>query len=205
MVLCGCHSYFGFRFFPSPRAKHLASLPRMRCAASRRIAAPAAPSRSMHSRAPMRPAFPRRAENKKEPLPPPLQPVDAHHSWHPQTQPSQLIKPRSPDEFLKINEEVKPDHKASTQQVSSLEGVPEYELGRRVFISRPTRSATQAAYGTTSGWVLAYQHEDRWTNPMMGWTSTRDPYTNLKLRFDTLEEAIECVTRAAQVLLGWWY
>lgn len=95
---------------------------------------------------------------------------------------------------MAANERVVPEIGVGRETVSSLSGTPEYELGRRVFISRPARAMSQAGcMAKTGGWKLTYQHEDRWANPLMGWTSTRDPYTNLTLRFETLDEALEHV------------
>jgi NADH dehydrogenase (ubiquinone) Fe-S protein 4 len=33
--------------------------------------------------------------------------------------------------------------------------------------------------------------DDRWTNPLMGWTSTADPLSNLGLAFPTKEAAVD--------------
>lgn len=40
------------------------------------------------------------------------------------------------------------------------------------------------------GWRLVFPRTQFWENPLMGWTSTRDPLTNLVLNFDTKEQAI---------------
>eukprot|EP00007_Cunea_sp_BSH-02190019_P005145 CAMPEP_0174241376 /NCGR_PEP_ID=MMETSP0417-20130205/23131_1 /TAXON_ID=242541 /ORGANISM="Mayorella sp, Strain BSH-02190019" /LENGTH=90 /DNA_ID=CAMNT_0015320603 /DNA_START=236 /DNA_END=508 /DNA_ORIENTATION=+ len=44
-------------------------------------------------------------------------------------------------------------------------------------------------------WMLDFVRESTWSNPLMGWTSTRDPTTNLHLAFDTKEEAIAYAER----------
>lgn len=142
-----------------------------------------APVRSFHTRSQaMRPSSVRRADKPAA--------ASAAGSAPPKRVPPQLRPKPNLEEYEAINAAVHPYHEASRETVASLEGIPEYELGRRAFIARPSKSATQAGHAKTGGWELTYQHEDRWENPLMGWTSTRDPYTNLSLRFDTLEEAI---------------
>jgi ETC complex I subunit conserved region len=37
--------------------------------------------------------------------------------------------------------------------------------------------------------------EDRWTNPLMGWTSTGDPLSNMGIQFPTKEAAVEYAER----------
>ena len=42
--------------------------------------------------------------------------------------------------------------------------------------------------------------QERWSNPLMGWTSTADPMSNVQLTFSTPEQAIKfCKKR------GWKY
>lgn len=156
--------------------------------ARRAHAAPcSAPRRAIHQRAPMRPPSVRRAEAKA-----PAAGAAPAAKPEPKPQLPPQLRPRTQlEDIIKINEQVKPDHDATRGSVSAVEGIPEYELGRRVFISRPAKSMTQAGNTKTQGWKITYQHEDRWRNPLMGWTSTRDPYTNLSLTFTSLEEAIE--------------
>jgi hypothetical protein len=40
----------------------------------------------------------------------------------------------------------------------------------------------------------------RWTNPLMGWTSTADPQSQVTLYFDTQDEAIRFATRQGEPL-----
>ena len=40
------------------------------------------------------------------------------------------------------------------------------------------------------GWQLYFQHEQKWSNPLTGWTSSADPMTSIKMTFDTKEQAI---------------
>ena len=57
-------------------------------------------------------------------------------------------------------------------------------------IYRPTKSAMQSGRANTQKWVLDYaQATPRLPDPLMGWTSAADTLNQVRLRFDTLEEA----------------
>jgi ETC complex I subunit conserved region len=62
------------------------------------------------------------------------------------------------------------------------------------------RVATQQGRGSaTHVWRMQFEKisgkEDRWTNPLMGWTSTSDPLSTLGLTFPTKVAAIEYAKR----------
>jgi hypothetical protein len=58
-------------------------------------------------------------------------------------------------------------------------------------IYKPARTAMQSGTGNTKEWVLDYEPEEpRLVEPLMGWTSSGDMKQELRLRFDTKEEAI---------------
>jgi hypothetical protein len=62
-------------------------------------------------------------------------------------------------------------------------------------IFRPAPSATQSAPGEKP-WVLIYDRASpREIEPLMGWTSSSDMKSQIKLRFDTKEEAIDYAKR----------
>ena len=48
----------------------------------------------------------------------------------------------------------------------------------------------QSGLGKTSKWILVYETKDPTNNPLMGWESSSDTYTELKLEFSTKELAI---------------
>ena len=48
----------------------------------------------------------------------------------------------------------------------------------------------QSGYGKSSKWILEFETNDPTTNPLMGWESSTDTYTELKLEFSTKELAI---------------
>jgi hypothetical protein len=58
-------------------------------------------------------------------------------------------------------------------------------------IYKPARSAMQSGTGNTKEWVLDYEPErPPVIEPLMGWTSSSDMKQEVRLRFDTKEEAI---------------
>lgn len=57
-------------------------------------------------------------------------------------------------------------------------------------IYRPSRAATQSGQAKSSRWILEFEAETaREIEPLMGWTSSRDTRSQVKLYFATREEA----------------
>ncbi len=62
----------------------------------------------------------------------------------------------------------------------------------RARIYQPTRTAMQSGTANTKGWVLDYAPDSaREVDPLMGWTSSTDMESQVRLRFDTRAEAEE--------------
>lgn len=58
-------------------------------------------------------------------------------------------------------------------------------------IFKPSKSAMQSGLATTKEWVLEHEAaERREVEPLMGWTSSGDTRTQVRLFFDTKEEAV---------------
>jgi len=58
-------------------------------------------------------------------------------------------------------------------------------------IYRPARTAMQSGTANTKEWVLDYEPEQpRTVEPLMGWTSSADMKQEVRLHFDTKDEAI---------------
>ncbi len=58
-------------------------------------------------------------------------------------------------------------------------------------IYKPARTAMQSGTANTKEWVLDYEPEEpRTVEPLMGWTSSGDMKQELRLRFDSKEDAI---------------
>ena len=59
-------------------------------------------------------------------------------------------------------------------------------------IYQPARTAMQSGTAKTKYWVLDFAPESaRSVDPLMGWTSSPDTQAQVKLRFETKEEALE--------------
>ena len=54
----------------------------------------------------------------------------------------------------------------------------------------PNKSPMQSGLGKTYKWVLEFETKDPSKNPLMGWESSSDTYTELKLEFSSKELAI---------------
>ena len=61
---------------------------------------------------------------------------------------------------------------------------------RKAKIYIPNKNPMQSANGKTDKWILEYVTKDPTNNPLMGWESSSDTYTELKLEFSTKELAI---------------
>ena len=62
-------------------------------------------------------------------------------------------------------------------------------------IYKPGRNAMQSGQAGTRYWVLDYEPEERDIEPLMGWTASADMKQQVRLRFDTKEEAIAFAER----------
>jgi hypothetical protein len=55
----------------------------------------------------------------------------------------------------------------------------------------PSKTATQSGFAKSRTWVLEFEPESpRQIDPLMGWTSSNDMRTQVRLRFATKDEAI---------------
>ncbi|MGO4705315.1 ETC complex I subunit [Microvirga sp. 2MCAF38] len=63
-------------------------------------------------------------------------------------------------------------------------------------IYKPAKSATQSGLARTKQWLLVFeQDKPREIEPLMGWTSSADTRQQLRLSFDTEEEAVAYARR----------
>ena len=61
---------------------------------------------------------------------------------------------------------------------------------KRAKIYSPSKSAMQSGLGKSNKWILEFETKDPTKNPLMGWESSSDTYTELKLEFSSKELAI---------------
>ncbi|WP_112663505.1 ETC complex I subunit [Microvirga flavescens] len=63
-------------------------------------------------------------------------------------------------------------------------------------IYKPAKSATQSGLARTKQWLLVFEADTtRQIEPLMGWTSSADTRQQLRLWFDTKEEAVAYAQR----------
>jgi hypothetical protein len=61
---------------------------------------------------------------------------------------------------------------------------------RKAKIYIPNKNPMQSGNGKTDKWILEYETKDPTNNPLMGWESSSDTFTELKLEFSSKELAI---------------
>ena len=61
---------------------------------------------------------------------------------------------------------------------------------KKAIIYIPNKSPMQSGLGKTNKWILEFKTKDPTKNPLMGWESSSDTLTELKLEFSTKELAI---------------
>jgi NADH dehydrogenase (ubiquinone) Fe-S protein 4 len=55
----------------------------------------------------------------------------------------------------------------------------------------PTKSAMQSGKGNAKKWILEFETQDTGINPLMGWETSTDTMSEVKLEFDSKELAID--------------
>tara|TARA_B100000989_G_C19527648_1_gene467784 strand:- start:3715 stop:3999 length:285 start_codon:yes stop_codon:yes gene_type:complete len=68
-------------------------------------------------------------------------------------------------------------------------------MKKKAKIYIPTKTAMQSGYGKTKKWVLEYINDDNTINPLMGWESTTNTLSEIKLYFDDKDQAINYANR----------
>ena len=58
-------------------------------------------------------------------------------------------------------------------------------------IYSPTKSSMQSGKGKSEKWVLEYVSQRNIYNPLMGWESSKDTNSQIKINFSSKEQAIE--------------
>eukprot|EP01006_Ploeotia_vitrea_P034169 TRINITY_DN65718_c11_g3_i2.p2 TRINITY_DN65718_c11_g3~~TRINITY_DN65718_c11_g3_i2.p2 ORF type:complete len:161 (+),score=41.07 TRINITY_DN65718_c11_g3_i2:24-485(+) len=74
-------------------------------------------------------------------------------------------------------------------ELSKTQDVPEDVVGEKVVVAKRSRNAMQQGSGGRE-WLVEFVPHEKWLNPLMGWTSSNDTATQVKMSFDTKEEAI---------------
>ena len=66
---------------------------------------------------------------------------------------------------------------------------------RKAKIYKPSKTAMQSGKRNTKKWILEFDTLDTGIYPLMGWTSSKDTMSEVKLEFLTKEEAINYVKK----------
>ncbi|CAD6186131.1 unnamed protein product [Caenorhabditis auriculariae] len=96
------------------------------------------------------------------------------------------------DEILEKTPEKTPV-KVSADETMDISGVPlEHIETRTARIFKPAKEATQTPWGNTLAWRIELDNRQRWENPLMGWSSTGDPLSNISMnmKFASKEDAV---------------
>ena len=62
---------------------------------------------------------------------------------------------------------------------------------KKAKIYKPTKTAMQSGTKKFDKWVIEFITDDPDTNPLMGWESSTDTYSEIKLEFSSKDLAIE--------------
>ena len=61
---------------------------------------------------------------------------------------------------------------------------------KKAKIYKPNKSAMQSGLGKLDKWILEFETNNPTKNPLMGWESSNDTYSELRLEFSTKDLAI---------------
>ena len=62
---------------------------------------------------------------------------------------------------------------------------------KKAKIFKPTKTAMQSGLGKSDKWVIEYIVDQPGINPLMGWESSTDTFSELNLEFSSKDKAIE--------------
>ena len=66
---------------------------------------------------------------------------------------------------------------------------------RKAKIYKPSQTVMQSGKRNTKKWILEFDTLNTGVNPLMGWESSEDTMSEVKLEFSTKEEAINYVKK----------
>ncbi len=61
---------------------------------------------------------------------------------------------------------------------------------KKAKIYKPTKTAMQSGKMNTKNWILEFETLDNSVSPLMGWESSRDTMSEVKLKFSSKDQAI---------------
>lgn len=88
----------------------------------------------------------------------------------------------------------RPDRSNAGAGVLNSRGFPFGAPSCRIY--RPSPSVMQSGRAPVQTWVLEFEpFGHRWIEPLMGWTSSDDPFAQVRLSFPTLAAAVDYAER----------
>lgn len=75
-------------------------------------------------------------------------------------------------------------------ELATLDPIPQHVAERTVRLVPGERAVTTNGMNQARGWFLKWENDQKWTNPLTGWTSSADPMTTVTLSFNTKEEGL---------------
>ena len=64
-------------------------------------------------------------------------------------------------------------------------------MSKKAKIFKPSKTAMQSGHAKSDKWLIEYITDKTGINPLMGWESSTDTLSELKLEFSSKEKAIE--------------
>ena len=61
---------------------------------------------------------------------------------------------------------------------------------KKAKIYKPAKSAMQSGHRKSKNWLLEFDSLDKGIDPLMGWESSQDTMSEVKLEFETKDQAI---------------
>ena len=68
---------------------------------------------------------------------------------------------------------------------------PDHFMKKKAKIYKPTKSSMQSGLMKTKEWILEYIVHNEQTNPLMGWQSSSNTLSEVKMTFNSKEDAID--------------
>lgn len=68
-------------------------------------------------------------------------------------------------------------------EIAALSGMPAEHAARTVTIAQRAIKTSQGASSFSHQWQITWKPQERWQNPLMGWTSSADPMASVRVIF----------------------
>ena len=72
---------------------------------------------------------------------------------------------------------------------------------KKAKIYKPSKTAMQSGKANTKNWLLEFETRDTGVNPLMGWESSTDTMSEVKIEFDNKEQAINYAKKTILIII----